>query len=563
ATTANSVAGANVSGQVSNALVAGTIYTNAQPNITSVGTLTSLDVSGTITAANITANTGVFTGNGNGLSSLVGANVTGQVNYAATANAVAGANVSGQVANALVAGTIYTNAQPNITSVGTLSSLAVTGDITGGNANVTGQLISTIATGTAPFVVTSTTKVANLNADTLDGYNTATANTASTIAVRDTNGNLNANYFIGNGSQLTGIDATSIQNGTSNVRTFLDANVTISSAGNANILTVTGTGVNVAGTLNTGPGNITAGNINAGNLLTANYSTSVLTTAAQPNITSVGTLTSLAITGNLTSGNANLGNLAQANYVQGTLTTAAQPNITSVGTLTSLAVTGNISGGNVNAGNLLTANYSTSVLTTAAQPNITSVGTLTALDVTGTFTSAPNNNGTINLTVTGGTPPYKYSWSDSTNIKTQNRTGLKPGTYIVTVLDTNSCTANTSFVINNGTPLTATAKVTAPACYGNKGTVTVTATGGNPPYQFSSDSINYSTIYNFSFAAGAHPIWVKDALNAIYTFSVTVTQPAAITATGTVKNVTTFGGNDGSISLVVAGGTLPYSYWWY
>ena len=50
ANVANNVAGANVSGQVSNALVAGTVYTNAQPNITSVGTLSSLTVSGLLTA---------------------------------------------------------------------------------------------------------------------------------------------------------------------------------------------------------------------------------------------------------------------------------------------------------------------------------------------------------------------------------------------------------------------------------------------------------------------------------------------------------------------------------
>ena len=46
---------------------------------------------------------------------------------------ISGSNVSGQVANSLVAGTVYTNAQPNITSVGTLTSLAVTANITAGN----------------------------------------------------------------------------------------------------------------------------------------------------------------------------------------------------------------------------------------------------------------------------------------------------------------------------------------------------------------------------------------------------------------------------------------------
>ncbi len=63
--------------------------------------------------------------------------------------------------------------------------------------------------------------------------------------------------------------------------------------------------------------NVTASNINGANLVSANYVTGTLTTAAQPNITSVGTLTSLAITGNITSGNANLGNLATANFFTG------------------------------------------------------------------------------------------------------------------------------------------------------------------------------------------------------------------------------------------------------
>jgi len=99
-----SITGANVTGQVANALVAGTVYTAAQPSITSVGTLTSLAVTGNIVGANLTGN---HYGNGSALTNLNSANITGQV------------------ANSLIAGTVYTNAQPNITSVGTLSSLAI------------------------------------------------------------------------------------------------------------------------------------------------------------------------------------------------------------------------------------------------------------------------------------------------------------------------------------------------------------------------------------------------------------------------------------------------------
>jgi hypothetical protein len=76
--------------------------------------------------------------------------------------------------------------------------------------------------------------------------------------------------------------------------------------------------------------------------------TGTLTTNAQPNITSVGTLSSLAVTGNVTAGNVTGANLVSANFVTGTLTTNAQPNITSIGTLSSLTTTGNaVIGGNV------------------------------------------------------------------------------------------------------------------------------------------------------------------------------------------------------------------------
>jgi hypothetical protein len=90
-----------------------------------VGNLTGLASSATVAAS---------------ANAVAGANVSGEVTSAATANAVAGANVSGQVANALVAGTVYTNAQPNITSVGTLTSLVVgnaTSNTTFGNGTIT------------------------------------------------------------------------------------------------------------------------------------------------------------------------------------------------------------------------------------------------------------------------------------------------------------------------------------------------------------------------------------------------------------------------------------------
>ena len=71
-----------------------------------------------------------------------------------------------------------------------------------------------------------------------------------------------------------------------------------------------------------------------------------LTTAAQPNITSVGTLSALTVTGNVSTGNVS-GTKGTFTTVQGTLITAAQTNITSVGTLGAVTVTGAATVGNV------------------------------------------------------------------------------------------------------------------------------------------------------------------------------------------------------------------------
>jgi hypothetical protein len=160
-------------------------------------------------------------------------------------------------------------------------------------------------------------------------------------------------------------------------------------------------------------GNLRVGNANLGNLATSSYFHGVFdsTSSSQPNISSVGTLTSLTVsglitatntislasgsvtmlgnltigtggTGNLTSINANLGNLATSNYFHGVFdnTSNSQPNITSLGTLASLTVAGT---GSIIGSNVVSANYFTGTLTTTSQPNISSVGTLSSLNVSG------------------------------------------------------------------------------------------------------------------------------------------------------------------------------------
>jgi len=142
ANVAYSVDGANVSGQVANALIAGTVYTNAQPNITSLGVLTSLEVSGHITpTANIVYDLGNNTNrfrdlylSGDTLE-LGGGTITISGNSMVLTNPAGGSFVvdGSNAAYASIASYVTEGIQANITQLGTLSNLAVTGNVTAGN----------------------------------------------------------------------------------------------------------------------------------------------------------------------------------------------------------------------------------------------------------------------------------------------------------------------------------------------------------------------------------------------------------------------------------------------
>jgi len=209
----------------------GSLTTAAQPNVTSLGTLTGLGVNGTITASAITANTGVFTGDAGGLSNVVGANVTGSVPSATSAT------------------TVTQPAQANITSVGTLSALSVTGNASAGNVLGTGGVFTYVAGNGA-----------NLSAIT--GANVtgavAYATTANAVAGANVSGEVT---FAATANAVAGANVS--------------GEVTFAATANAVA------GANVSGTVALAT---TAGTV---------------TTAAQPNITSTGTLTSLTVSGAL------------------------------------------------------------------------------------------------------------------------------------------------------------------------------------------------------------------------------------------------------------------------
>jgi hypothetical protein len=435
-----------------------TISTTAnQSHVTAVGNLTALSVVGNANIGNI--GTGIITATGNAnignigtgiitaTGNITGGNLTTAGQVSATGNGTFGNVAGGNLVSAnFLQGTLITGAQPNITSIGTLASLSVTGNITAGNINTAGtisantiinifsyqgssatitgniqggnlltgglisatgnitgsQLISTVATGTPPIVVSSTTRVANLNVDYANVADFINVNLVSTgtfypVLGNATSGNIaesaNANLSF---NAATGALSATLFTGT--LTTGAQPNIT--STGTLSSLSVTGNAnVGNLGTagLITATGNITGGNI-SGTLLTG-----TLTTGAQPNITSTGTLISLSV-----SGNANVGNLGTAGLITatgniqggnlvtgGSLSVTGNANIGNIGTAI-ITATGNITGANLVTGGLITAtgnitggNLITGGIVSATgnitAGNITTAGTISANTIINIF----------------------------------------------------------------------------------------------------------------------------------------------------------------------------------
>jgi uncharacterized repeat protein (TIGR01451 family) len=187
------------------------------------------------------------------------------------------------------------------------------------------------------------------------------------------------------------------------------------------------------------------------------------------------------------------------------------------------------------------------------------------LQIDGTQTNVNcfgQSSGSINISVTGGTPGFTYAWSDGSSTD-QNRIGLAAGTYIVTVTDVNSCTDSKTMVITQPlVPLGSSTIVSHILCNGNtNGQVDLTVTGGTGPYTYLwSNAATTQDITGLS--AGTYSVTITDANGCQTNTSAIVNQPAILSLNTSKTDVLCFGNSTGAIDLTVTGGTLPYSFAW-
>ncbi|MDP4222135.1 MAG: gliding motility-associated C-terminal domain-containing protein [Bacteroidota bacterium] len=198
---------------------------------------------------------------------------------------------------------------------------------------------------------------------------------------------------------------------------------------------------------------------------------------------------------------------------------------------------------------------------TVTQPASAINGTVSVINVL----CFRGTTGSIDLTVSGGTSPYSFTWSNGAT--TEDLSGIPAGSYSVTITDAAGCTALVNAIVTEpssavGGTVTSTTNVSCKG--GSDGSFTVQGSGGVSPYEYQLGAGAFQSSGTFgSLAAGTYNITVRDANLCTFALQATVNEPLlALSATIATGNVKCYGDNTGACNLMVAGGTLPYTYLW-
>ena len=211
-----------------------------------------------------------------------------------------------------------------------------------------------------------------------------------------------------------------------------------------------------------------------------------------------------------------------------------------------------------------------------SQPTLVTVDSITVTNES----IQGQNDGSVTLTVSGGTPGYSVEIVSDTTGNTIGTLSsspyvfndLAPDSYSINVTDDNGCFGGGNFTVSQGSPQISIVSLTSTSilCYGGSSDVTMTVTGGSGNYRYSENpsstntpgtfgSSTTSTTYTWTASAGTWWFFVEDVTTGqIESQSISISQPNNLNIS--FDGYESYpGANDASVSVFIAGGTAPYS----
>ncbi len=194
---------------------------------------------------------------------------------------------------------------------------------------------------------------------------------------------------------------------------------------------------------------------------------------------------------------------------------------------------------------------------------------LTVNDFASTFAADVNdgcanqNNGSITLVPTGSVTGFSYLWSNGAT--TQSISGLAAGDYQLTITSSNGCFKEFAYRISPGAPLTVQpGEIKNVSCFdAADGSIRVSVSGGTPPFAYTWSDTAIGTDRTASGLSPAiYTLVVTDAAGCSSVFSQLITEPDSLEIRLTATPSSCRDGDDGTLSVLVEGGTPNYTYRW-
>jgi photosystem II stability/assembly factor-like uncharacterized protein len=172
------------------------------------------------------------------------------------------------------------------------------------------------------------------------------------------------------------------------------------------------------------------------------------------------------------------------------------------------------------------------------------------------------NNGAIDISVSGGSPPYGYMWVNGAS--TQDISNLSAGAYQVGVFGNNGCVAMANIVVLEPAPVSASVTITNASCGSANGSAVVAASGGTAPYTYQwNTSPVQSTQTATGLAAGGYIVTVTDKNGCSKSAMAPIVNLGAANAVLDSVVPADCASGKGSIYITVSGGSPPYTYLWF
>ena len=170
--------------------------------------------------------------------------------------------------------------------------------------------------------------------------------------------------------------------------------------------------------------------------------------------------------------------------------------------------------------------------------------------------------GSIDLTIVGGTPSYTYLWNN--NETTEDIIDLYAGEYIVIVVDSNGCSDTALVLITDPASLSLSETHTDVLCYGDSSAqIDLTVTNGTPSYFFEwSNGQDTEDATNVSVGNIFVNVYDQNNCGAFLALQISQPDTALYIDSSYLINNLCFGDSDGSLGVFIEGGESPYNYLW-